>query len=441
MLGEDGLIMQRRQMLAGLLGLGATGLISPELAWALKTPIVGSDYPKLRAALNSIVGQGKLPGALASVGRGTAPATFITAGTRGFGLKEAVDPDTLWRVYSMTKPITGIATMMLIEQGKLKLDQPLADLIPEFSKMMVQNTPDGSVDDVRPAKTQITIRHLLTHTAGLGYSISQKGPIQKAYYDKGLIPGKISKLPLPGFPSKVEVAPSLAEFSKRLATLPLVHEPGTKWDYSVSIDLLGRVIEIVSSLPFDAYLQTNLFAPLGMTSSFFMVPKSESARMTTNYGVQGKFTLPIDAAASSLFYDKPEFPFGGAGLVMSARDHDRFQAMLLGMGMLGKARIMKAATARLAMSNLMPAGASTKGSLVDGQGFGAGGRVSLPGYSAGAGIFGWGGAAGTISFVDPKRNLRMSGYIQAMLSDAYPLTKLLVPALLQDLGEKPVMPT
>ncbi len=436
---ENGIVTDRRTMLAALLGTGAIAALQPQSAWALRATSAQS-YPKLQAAIAALVGPGKLPGVLASVGRGIAPAAYVMAGTRGFGLKEAVDADTLWRVYSMTKPITGMATMMLIDDGKLTLDQPLSDLIPAFANMMVQNIPDGPLDDVRPAKTAITIRHLLTHTAGLGYTISQKGPLQKAYFEAGLAPGKISKLPLPGFPANVKLAPSLAEFATRLAALPLVHEPGTQWDYSVSLDLLGRVIEVASGMPFDAFLKNRLFDPLEMKSSFFTVPKSQSARMTTNYGVQGKFSIPIDTADASLYYDTPEFPFGGAGLVMSARDYDRFQLMLMGLGSVGKTRILKPTTARLAMSNLLPAGTITKGTLVEGQGFGAGGRVSLPGYPAGAGIYGWGGAAGTISFVDPKRKLRMGGYVQAMPPEAANLTKTLVPALLADLGEKPFVP-
>ncbi len=436
---HNSMIMDRRNMLAALLGTGALAALQPQAAWAMRATSRQA-YPKLQAAIAALVGPGKMPGVLASVGRGIEPAAFLGAGTRGFGLKETVDADTLWRVYSMTKPITGMATMMLIDDGKITLDQPLSDLIPEYKQMMVQNVADGPLDDVRPAKTAITIRHLLTHTAGLGYTISQKGPILKAYYDAGIAPGKVSKLPLPGFPANVKVAPSLAEFAARLAKLPLVHEPGTQWDYSVSLDLLGRVIEIASGMPFDTFLQKRLFDPLGMKSSFFTVPKSQSARMTTNYGVQGKFSIPIDTADASLYYDKPEFPFGGAGLVMSARDYDRFQLMLMGLGSVGKIRILKPATARLAMSNLLPAGTITKGTLVEGQGFGAGGRVSLPGYPAGAGIYGWGGAAGTISFVDPKRKLRMGGYVQAMPPEAANLTKNLIPALLADLGEKSFVP-
>ncbi len=429
-------MMDRRALMAALLGTGMAGLLAPHDARAWRAPPAtpATAFPALRAALATVVGTGKLPGALAVLGRGTKEQAVIAHGVRGFGLSEPVGPDTLWRVYSMTKLVTGIATMMLIEQKKLTLDQPLADLIPAFAKMMVQVVPDGPLEDVRPAKTAISIRHLLTHTAGLGYTVAQKGPLQKEYFRLGLAPGKISKLPLPGFPRDVVIAPSLEEFATRLASLPLVYEPGTRWSYSVSLDLLGRVIEIASGMPFDAFLKARLFDPLGMKSTFFTVPKALSQRMTTNYGVAGSLILPIDTADASLFYDKPEFPFGGAGLVSTGADFDRFLNMLLGEGALGKVRVLRPETARLAMSNLLPEGVDTKGSIIAGQGFGAGGRVTLPGHSAGAGIYGWGGAAGTIAFVDTQRKLRMGAYIQAMPPDAFDLTKLLAPALMRDIG-------
>ena len=193
----------------------------------------------------------------------------------------------------MTKPVTGIAAMLLIEDGKMKLDQPIADFLPAFAKMQVQNTPDGSITDLRPAKTQITVRHLLTHTAGLGYNIIQKGPIKKAYDDAGIVGGSASRLPIPGL-APVTPAPSLAVMADRLAALPLIYEPGTKWSYSISLDLLGRVIEVVSGQPFDAFLKARLFDPLGMTSTSFMVGARDVGRFTTNYAPYGGALIPFD---------------------------------------------------------------------------------------------------------------------------------------------------
>jgi CubicO group peptidase (beta-lactamase class C family) len=204
-------------------------------------------------------------------------------------------------------------------------------------------------------------------------------------------------------------------FADRLATLPLIADPGTKWSYSVGLDLLGRVIEVAGGMPFDQFMQERIFDPLDMKSTWFTVPQAELGRMTTNYFYLQRMPIPVDPGATSIFADKPAFPFGGAGLVSSARDYDRFLAMLLGQGTLGNARLMKPETVKLATSNLLPPGAATAGSMIDGNGFGAGGRVTLRAENGrGAGSFGWGGAAATIAFIDPGAGLRAGGYAQFM---------------------------
>jgi CubicO group peptidase (beta-lactamase class C family) len=244
------MMVSRRAMLGGLAVTGAfVATVRPALALADSAPA----FPATRAFLNGFVERKQLAGALASIGRGMGAPHYLAAGATALGGPVAVDQNSLWRVYSMTKPVTGIAAMILVDRGKLRLDQPIADLLPAYAKMQVQVTPDGSIDDVRPAKTMITLRHLLTHTAGLGYTIIQKGPLVEAYRKQGILPGKVTRLPLPGIDNS-PAAPSLAEFADRLATLPLVYEPGTRWSYSVSLDLLGRVIEVASGKAFDTCL-------------------------------------------------------------------------------------------------------------------------------------------------------------------------------------------
>ncbi len=424
------MMVSRRTMLGGLaLAGGFAATTRPALALLDSGPV----FPTTQAFISGFVERKQLAGTLASIGRGLAAPHYVAAGATALGGPVPVDPDSLWRIYSMTKPVTGIAAMMLIDRGKLGLDQPIADLLPAFAKMQVQVTPDGSLTEVRPAKTAITVRHLLTHTAGLGYSIIQKGPIKDAYTKNGLLPGKVTRLPLPGV-DNAPIAPSLAEFADRLAKMPLVYEPGTQWSYSVSLDLLGRVIEVASGRPFDAFLAEEMFGPLGMTSTFFQVPASEVGRLTTNYAPFGGALVPIDPAASSIYLDKPEFPFGGAGLVSSARDFDRFLLMLAGKGAIGSMRLMSEKTAMLAMSNLIDDSVERKGTFVDGQGFGAGGRVSLPGNPGGPGIFGWGGAAGTLAFVNPLRGVRGAGYAQYIPSDTLDFQRRIGEVILQDLG-------
>jgi CubicO group peptidase (beta-lactamase class C family) len=412
--------LDRRQ----LFGTGAGLLAFTALpAYAKRARHNNLGWDKVQTLFDGYVADNRLPGAVAALARNTDDASFIVSGKIARDDTRAMDADSLFRIYSMTKPITGMAAMMLIEDGKIGLDQNIADFIPGFKNPMVLIDPMKSLD-ARPSKSTITVRNLLTHTAGLGYSIITKGPLLDAYIRNGINPGQVGRKPIPGFPPS-PTAPSLEEFANRLATLPLIADPGTKWSYSVSLDLLGRIIEIASGMPFDMFLKTRIFDPLGMTSTFFQVPASEAARLTTNYGVSPMGKFPIDPGKDSIYLDKPPFPFGGAGLVSSARDYDRFLLMLAGHGAIGRTRVMKKDTAKLGMSNLLPPGADTKGTFADGQGFGAGGRVTISAadrLGAGVGTYGWAGAAATIAWVDPTRGFRGCGFAQYMPDQTMPFT-------------------
>ena len=423
------IMLGRRGLLAWggrLAGAGAVGAFLPGMAWAQ----AAEKYPTIKAEFESYVSSGKLPGVLATIGRASGLPDVIAVGTQGLGEKTPVNIDTLWRVYSMTKPITGMAAMILVGEGKMKLDQPISEFLPEFANMTVLTDPEKSMDAV-PAKNQITVRHLLTHTAGLGYSIITKGPLLQAYLDNGITPGIVSRFPIPGQPTSTPT-PDLKTFSERLAKLPLIAEPGTKWSYSISLDLLGRVIEVASGMDFEAFLKTRIFEPLKMNSSYFQVPKSETPRLVSNYAPVNGVLFPIDPAATSIYLDKPAFAFGGAGVVCSARDYDRFLNMLANYGELDGVRIMSPKTAALAMSDLLPPAVSTDGAFLSGAGFGAGGRV---GKGANEGVYGWGGAAGTVAFVDPKRKLRAICMAQYMPSSAYSLPENFAKWVLKDLGQ------
>jgi CubicO group peptidase (beta-lactamase class C family) len=414
-------VIDRRLFLGTAAGAGALALL-PRIAFArlANDPVA---WAKVQANLDAYVADNRLPGAAAAIGRGTDPAQFLSAGTIARDSKTRMDADSLFRVYSMTKPITGMAAMMLIEDGKIGLDQNIADFIPGFKNPQVLIDPTKDLS-ARPAIRPITVRNLLTHTAGLGYTIITKGPLLDAYIRLGINPASVSHKTLPDLP-KIPTAPSLEEFANRLATLPLIADPGTKWSYSIGLDLMGRIIQIASGMPFDRFLQTRIFDALGMANSFFQVPQSALQRLTTNYGIKDGKAFPIDSAADSVFADKPPFAFGGAGLVTSPRDYDRFLQMLAGRGAIGPVRVMKEQTARLAMSNLLPSTVDAEGGkLLAGQGFGAGGRVTIKpdGIGAGMGTFGWGGAAATIAWVDPSKGIRASGFAQFMPDNAMPFT-------------------
>ena len=394
--------------------------------------------PALHELFDGYVAAKKMPGIVAAVGQGDVAPSFVAAGaiSDDAGAPNA-NPDSLWRIYSMTKPITGIAAMLLVEDGKMQLDQPISDFIPAFKTMKVATSPDTSLDGV-PATKPITVRMLLTHTAGLSYNISAKGPLLKEYERLGVLPASVNSALEVGMRA---VRPTtLQEFANRAASLPLIAQPGTKWSYSISLDVMGAVIEKASGMDFEAFLQQRLFAPLKMRSTWFTVPASETARLSTNYAWAGANRIPLDPAATSVYLQSPSFPYGGAGLVSSARDYDRFLHMLANGGSLDGVRVMKPATVALAMSNLLPAGV-TFGGIGGGtggdptaQGFGAGGSVYLKDVAGGAskGTYGWGGAAGTIAFVDPVRKLRGTVMVNYFPADKWPLRGDIVKALYAD---------
>ncbi len=395
--------------------IGATALASGFLAapsWAKRG--ISSTWSTVQAYLDEKVASKYIPGDGGAIARGTDQADFLVSGRLSQDSSSAaITPDSLWRCYSMTKPITGMAAMILIEEGKLSLDQNIADFLPAFANPRVLVNPDKSLQS-RPSQAPISVRNLVTHTAGLGYAIVTKGPLLKEYLRLGLGAGQVSRKPIPGFDGGAPNPPTLAEFADRLATLPLIADPGVKWSYSVGLDLMGRVIEVASGMSFDAFVQKRIFDPLGMTSSFWQVPESEIGRFTTNHGATPFGTVPIDPARESVYLDKTP-PFGGSGLVSSMRDYDRFLAMLMGEGALGGTRIMKRETALMGMSNLVHPKTEMQ-SFVKGQGFGAGGRVTLvPGTNGeGIGTYGWGGAASTVAWVDRTRGLRGSGWSQVI---------------------------
>lgn len=420
----------RRGLLRGGALLGAGAALG---GWSIGGLAHERDiWTNVAALADKYVDARKLANMVATLGWGQQEPTTIARGNLAIGLDAPAGPDSLYRIYSMTKPITGMAVMQLIDDGELGLDQPLAEILPKFARMQVQKTYDGSITDLEPAARPITLRHLLTHTAGLGYSVVQKGPIKDAYVDAGVIPGQVTKLPLAqALFGRGETVRSLETFADRLAELPLIAQPGSRWSYSVATDLLGRVVEVASGLPFDAFLKERFFYPLGMYSTFFRVPANEVGRLTTNYGVVNGFPVPIDPARQSIYLDEPAFPFGGAGLVSSPRDYDRFLQMLVGYGAADGTRVMGELAVRVGTSNLLPDTVSTEGTFTGGAGFGAGGRVGLGDQ---AGTYGWGGAAGTVAFVDMRRGLRANLMTQYMPSEAYPVHSEFPAAVLADLA-------
>jgi CubicO group peptidase (beta-lactamase class C family) len=421
-------MLTRRQWIGGAAALGAGAALGglPALAQAPR------QWPNVERLIAGYVDARRVANMVVTLGFGTDEPMVIARGLDTFAQPRRSDADSIYRIYSMTKPITGMAAMMLIDEGKLGLDQPLHEILPQYRNMQVQKVYDGPItaDNLEPAVRPITIRHLLTHTAGLGYGIIQSGPIAEAYRQRGLVPGVVSRLQsVPAF--RGTAVPSLELFADRLAEMPLVYQPGTRWSYSMGLDVMGRVIEVVSGQSFDAFLQERFFDPLAMDDTHFQVPRQDAGRLTTSYFLLGDLLLPIDLGQESIYLDRPPFPFGGAGLASTPRDYDRFLEMLLGYGELEGRRVMSERAVRLGTSDIFPDTLSPDDDYAKAWGYGAGGRVGRGGEE---GVYGWAGAAGTIGFVDYKRGLRAGLYTQYMPFDAYPLLDEFPAAIRADLA-------
>ena len=367
------------------------------------------DLPETEAKVRQFVEQGLVPGAILAWGTGDGAVRYHAEGTLGFGRSEPVDERSIFRIFSQTKPVTGIGAMMLIEDGTIALDQPIGEILPAFAEMRVMEGDDPAV--TRPAARPITVRHLLTHSAGFGMASMTLGPL---YMKHGIAPGTRERVAGPG---DLPTPTSLAEMGARLATLPLAADPGTRFDYSVALDVLGLVIETASGMPFETFLKRRLFDPLGMTDTGFSISPEQVARFADLPEQKGAmWTLADDPAFSR--YARPYYPAGGGGLVSTAHDYARFAAMLINEGELGGVRVLKPETVRLARSNLLPEAVTHVdlpiGQTLSGVGFGAGMAVSLTGSQktggmfdwpgeVPAGVFGWPGAAGTACWMDPER--------------------------------------
>ena len=369
-----------------------------------------TNLPETEAKLREFIEQGVISGGILAWGTADGPVRYHGEGVLGYARKDGVDERSIFRVFSQSKPITGIGAMMLIEDGIIGLDQPIGEILPAFAEMRVIEGDDPEV--TRPAARPITVRHLLTHTAGFGMDGMTLGEL---YTKHGVAPGSRDWVPGPG---DLPVPATLAELGERIAALPLATDPGTRFDYSVALDVLGLVIEVASGMPFETFLKTRLFDPLGMVDTGFSITADQAARFADlpQQEEDGTWALADDAADS--LYARPYYPSGGGGLVSTAHDYSRFAAMLLNEGELDGVRILKPETVRIARSNLLPEAVTHVdvpiGYTLSNVGMGAGMSVSLapseqtnsffdwPG-SVPAGVFGWPGAAGTACWMDPER--------------------------------------
>lgn len=396
----------RRSLLRGAAALGLAEVL-PAKGFAAAS-FKGAS--QIQAMIAERIAARQLPGAIVSLSTGSPRPEYVYGGTLDFESETKVDENTLFRLASMTKPIVGMAIMLLISERQLKLDQPVADFIPGFVNMRV--IPDPGTGETRSAARLITVRHLLTHTSGI--LNDPTGTIAEAYRHLGVSSGQ------PGTSAPADALPppkSLEEWTNRISQVPLTSDPGTKWQYSPNPDILGRVIEVISGMPFDIFLARRMFLPIDMRSTYFWVPARDKGRLITMYARRDGQLVAADRSADSRLLTKPAIPRGSGGLISTARDYDRFLAMIVNQGILDGRRVFPADAVRLGTSNLLPEGTNMTQytSRTGFDGFGALGLVTTGGPRPGT--YGWGGSSGTTGFCNPQLKSRWISFTNIGASD------------------------
>ena len=377
------------------------------------------------------VDDGLLPGYLVLVARRGQIAHLATYGHRDVEAGAPVELDTLWRIYSMSKPITSVAAMMLYEEGAFELKDPISRWIPSFADTMVYRSGSTVNPVLEPQVEPIRVWHLLTHTSGLTYGFHHATPVDAMYRNAGFEWGSP-----PGA--------DLATICDTWASIPLLFQPGSEWNYGVSTDVLGRLVEVVSGQSLDVFLEERIFGPLGMTDTAFhatdldrlaaLYVPAPGTRAATRMDAMG------DAAKT-----KPVYLSGGGGLVSSAADYHRFNRMLLNGGELDGVRLLGSRTVRYMAENHLPGGADLEQfgrplfaeTSFAGVGFGLGFSVQQDNVDykvlSSIGEFAWGGAASTAFWIDPAEEITVLFMTQLLPSSTHPLRSQLKQLVYQSL--------
>jgi CubicO group peptidase (beta-lactamase class C family) len=368
------------------------------------------------------VDDGRLPGWLITVSRQGRLAHVSSYGSRDVAAGLPVETDTLWRIYSMTKPITSVAAMMLYEEGAFELTDPVSELIPSFADVRVFVAGSDVKPLTVPATEPVRIWHLLTHTSGLTYGFHRAHPVDARYRDAGFEWGTAHGM-------------DLAQCCDAWARQPLLFQPGAEWNYSVATDVLGRVVEVASGQALDEFMSDRIFGPLGMTDTSFWVGETDRGRLAALY-TPGAGTLRRLDEMGRVAHRTPRMLSGGGGLISTAADYHRFTQMLLDRpdspgGELDGVRLLGPRTLAYMTRNHLPGGADleTFGRPLHaeapfrGVGFGLGFAVVIDaaaGKTLGsAGEFSWGGAASTAFWVDPAEEVTVCFFTQLLPSSAY----------------------
>jgi CubicO group peptidase (beta-lactamase class C family) len=345
---------------------------------------------RMSDVLRREIDNGTIPGATIMVARRGQIGWFDALGKQSPSQGAAMTQDTIFRIFSMTKPVVSVGVMMLLEEGHFLLDEPIAKFIPEFANQKVGVENDGRLDLV-PLKRPITIQDLLRHTSGITYEHTGNALVQQLYQQSRVRSRKLSN----------------AEHATLVASLPLICQPGAEWNYSRSTDILGRLIEIVSGKTLGAFLKERIFIPLQMTETGFHTGAENAARLAEPFS-----TDPWTGEKVQLFnmLEKPVMESGGGGLVSTTMDYARFCQMLLNAGTLDGSRIIGRKTLELMACDHLDAGVKIQGTLTQpghsfGLGFGVRTQQGIAPFMGSVGQFFWSGMGGTFFWIDPKEDL------------------------------------
>ena len=384
---------------------------------------VGLSTPQLdrvKGWAQRLVDDGRLAGVTTMVARHGRVVHQHCCGLANRAAGQPMTPDTIVRIYSMTKPLTSLAIMMLYEQGLFQLDDPISRFLPYFANMRVAAGGQRGKIDTVPAARDITFRDLLTHTSGLTYGFMQSTLVDGQYRDRGI--------------DFQNADCDLGEMVRRLASIPLLAQPGAEWNYSHATDVLGHLVAVISGEPFDAFLQHRVIEKLGMVDTGFHVPAQKHSRFAANYtpGADGSLKL-IDDPATSPYLSQRGIVSGGGGLVSTAGDYMRFCQFMLNKGELDGVRLVGRKTIELMTANHLDGDMAAMGmprfseSSYAGVGFGLGFSVMLDPAKAQIlgtpGEYAWGGAASTAFWIDPAEDMAVVLLTQLMPSSAYPIRR------------------
>jgi CubicO group peptidase (beta-lactamase class C family) len=392
----------------------------------VKPEEVGLSSPRLARIgehFQRYIDAGKVAGTLTLVARQGKVAYVEAQGHLEIERRRPVTQDSIFRIYSMTKPITSVGLMMLYEQGRFQLDDPVHRVIPSWRGLNVYVGGNHPAWKTAPVERPMTIRDLLSHTSGLTYGFMERTNVDAAYRKLG-----VADRARPGY--------TLRDMVETLAELPLEFSPGTRWNYSVSTDVVGHLIEVISGQRLDAYLREHVLQPLGMHDTAFVITDEQRSRFAANYERQADGSLKlIDDPAKSV-YREGTFFSGGGGLVSTAGDYFRFTAMMLNKGELDGIRLLGRKTVELMTMNHLPKGhdlteLAQAGMFTEtaygGVGFGLGFSVMQSAaraqISGTPGEYAWGGAASTAFWIDPVEELIVIFMTQLMPSSSYPLRR------------------